>query len=87
MIDLLQKLIDQLIQDGAEFIDLRFQKNIYNHISLIDGKSRSMLSAIDKGIGIRVFKNGGWGFSFTDKLDQVAITKAMHSAFKIAKDQ
>ena len=85
MIDFLEKLIDQTIQKGAEFIDLRLQNNYYNHISLINGKTRNIISALDKGIGIRVFINGGWGFSSTDKLDKTSITKAMSSAFKIAK--
>ena len=85
MIDFLEKLIDQSIQKGAEFIDLRYQNNHYNHISLVDGKSRNMVSAIDKGIGIRVFEAGGWGFSYSDKLDPESITKAMQSALKIAK--
>ena len=85
LIDFLEKLIDQSIQKGAEFIDLRYQNNHYNHISLVDGKSRNMVSAIDKGIGIRAFKAGGWGFSFSNKLDPESITKAMQSALKIAK--
>lgn len=73
------------MQKGAEFIDLRLQNNHYNHINLINGKTRNMVSAIDKGIGIRVFITGGWGFSFTDKLDKESITKTMHSALKIAQ--
>ncbi len=85
MIDLLEKLIDQTIQKGAEFIDIRLQNNHYNHINLINGKTRDIVSAIDKGIGIRVFIDGGWGFSCTNKLDKKSITNAMNSAFKIAQ--
>ncbi len=85
MIDFLEKLIDQYLQKGAEFIDLQYQQNHYNHINLVDGKTRNILSAIDKGIGIRVFIDGGWGFACTDKLDTESITKSMDSAFKIAQ--
>lgn len=81
----MENLIDKTLHRDAEFIDLRLQENNYNNINLIDGKSRTILSAIDKGLGIRVFMNGGWGFSATNKLDKESITQAMNSAFKIAK--
>lgn len=85
LIDFLEKEIEKTLQKGAEFIDLRLQSNNFNHINLVNGKTRSLVSAIDKGIGIRVFIDGGWGFSCTDKLDRRSITKAMRSAFKIAQ--
>jgi len=85
LIDFLEKLIDQTLQKGAEFIDLRLDNNQFNIISIVDGKSRDIISAIDKGVGIRVFINGGWGFSCTDKLDKNSLTETMDSAFKIAR--
>jgi len=85
MIDFLEKLIDQTLQKGAEFIDLRMNNSSFNTIVIVNGKTRDIISAIDKGIGIRVFINGAWGFSCTDRLDKDSLTEAMDSAFKIAK--
>ena len=85
LIDFLEKLIDQTLQKGAEFIDIRLDNNQFNTISLVNGKTRDIISAIDKGVRIRVFINGGWGFSCTDKLDKNSLTETMDSALKIAK--
>jgi hypothetical protein len=52
--------------------------------SQITSVTSDIISAIDKGIGIRVFINGAWGFSCTDKLDKDSLTEAMESAFKLA---
>jgi len=84
LIELLERLIDQYMQQGAEFIDIRFQNNNSNNIHITDGRTRDIISAIDKGIGIRVFINGAWGFSSTNKLDKGSISNTMESAFKIA---
>ncbi|MHA1267230.1 MAG: TldD/PmbA family protein [Candidatus Helarchaeota archaeon] len=85
MLDLLETLIDQFLQKGAEFIDIRFQDNNFNNITIIDGKSRNIFSAKDRGIGIRIFINGGWGFACTDKVDKDSIIQSMTAAYKIAK--
>ncbi|MFX1298548.1 MAG: PmbA/TldA family metallopeptidase, partial [Promethearchaeota archaeon] len=85
MIDLLEKLIDQYLHKGADFIDIRLENDHFNNIIITDGKTRDMVSAIDKGIGIRAFINGAWGFSCTNKLDKDSIKNTMDSAFKIAK--
>jgi len=84
VIDFLEKLIDQTLQKGAEFIDLRMNNSSFNNITIVNGKTRDIISAIDKGIGIRVFINGAWGFSCTDKLDKDSLTETIDSAYKIA---
>ncbi|MHA1130834.1 MAG: TldD/PmbA family protein [Candidatus Helarchaeota archaeon] len=85
MIDLCRKMIDQYLDKGADYIDIRSENNLYNAINVTDGRTRRLISAIDKGIGIRVFINGAWGFSCTNKLDNQSIKNIMKSAFKIAK--
>lgn len=85
MIDLLEQLIDEYMGKDAEFIDLRYENNHFNNINIVNGKTRNIISAIDSGIGIRVFINGAWGFSSTNKLDKNSIKNTMDSAYKIAK--
>ncbi|MFX1295454.1 MAG: TldD/PmbA family protein [Promethearchaeota archaeon] len=85
MIDLIEKLIDQYLHKGIDFIDVRLENNHFNNINITNGKTRDIVSAIDKGIGIRAFINGAWGFSCTNKLDKDSIRNTVDSAFKIAK--
>jgi TldD protein len=85
LIDLFKKLIDEYLQKGAEFIDIRSENNVYNAIDITEGRTRRLISAIDTGIGIRVFIDGAWGFSCSNKLDKDSIKGTMKSAFKIAK--
>ncbi len=81
----MKKLIDEYLQKGAEFIDIRSENNVYNAIDITEGRTRRLISAIDTGIGIRVYIDGAWGFSCSNKLDEASIKRTMNSAFKIAK--
>jgi len=69
---------------GAEFADIRAEKVTGTNIVVMDGKTKTVMSLVESGCGIRAFIGGGWGFAVTNNLGQVPVKKAAEAAVKMA---
>ncbi|MHA1301554.1 MAG: TldD/PmbA family protein [Candidatus Helarchaeota archaeon] len=83
MKDILTKYIDQGLK-SVEFIDIRIIESQSFMVKIVNGTSREIVEANDKGIGVRAFKSGSWGFSCSNNLDNASILKTMKNAIKLA---
>ncbi len=70
---------------GVQYADVRVEKFEDENISVSDGSVEPIEQSISIGIGIRVLKDGGWGFASTDNLDEGSIKSKTKLAVEIAK--
>ncbi len=85
MKDLLLKIINEIEEKGAEYVEIRVQNNNNTLINIRDNKVEAITAALERGAAIRVLVNGAWGFSTTGDLSKESLTSAANSAFKMAK--
>ena len=69
---------------GAEFADLRMESISGVNILIMDGKTKTVTSKIEKGCGIRSFIKGGWGFAVCNGLDRDDVLKAAETSVRLA---
>lgn len=77
--------LDEATSHGAEYADVRL---VHSQSQDIQTKNLAVSGLTDfetVGIGIRVLKNGGWGFASTQKLTRAAIAKCAQLANQLAK--
>jgi Predicted Zn-dependent proteases and their inactivated homologs len=83
--EVLEKIINYGIKLGSNFVEARFERNSNLTITYVDGKPRNIKQGSDKGISIRIYYKGAWGFSAINNENEEAIEKAISNAFKMAK--
>jgi TldD protein len=70
---------------GADYADIRIQRSTTESIYLEDvGFKHNAIDTI-YGYGIRVLKNGAWGFAHSNIFTEDAVRKTTKKAFEIAK--
>ncbi|HYC55136.1 MAG TPA: TldD/PmbA family protein [Candidatus Binatia bacterium] len=65
-------------QDG--FVELRYHAKTSRSIGVDKGKVERSQIRHRKGVGVRVFEGGGWGFASTGSLDAASIRRAVDTA-------
>jgi TldD protein len=83
--DIAVKAVEHARKLGAEFADIRAEKVTGTNIVVMDGKTKTVMSIVESGCGIRAFIGGGWGFAVTNNLGQVPVKKAAEAAVKMAR--
>jgi len=65
--------LERMRSEGCSFADVRlYDEDSSQRLVLYDGNLESNTSSIERGIGIRVLKEGAWGFAATADLAAVA---------------
>ncbi|MHA1675706.1 MAG: metallopeptidase TldD-related protein [Candidatus Njordarchaeales archaeon] len=85
MQDILSYIIEEGINNGAQFVDARYQERIITSLEVKDNKVESATSGVERGLGIRVLVNGVWGHTIVSKMDKEAIRKGLIEAIKAAR--
>ncbi len=85
MKDLITLAINTAQVNGASYSDARIVINENQSISVKNGKVEEISTSIDQGIGVRVIKNGAWGFSCNYLLGQDNVQETAKEAVKIAE--
>jgi len=60
---------------GAEYADVRIETIEDENLSISDGTIEPIERTTSTGIGIRILKNGAWGFAATDNLTESSIAE------------
>lgn len=79
----MEKIIKKLMNMGAEYCDIRYEKRTGLSLEVKDGELKKAVSGSEEGIGIRVLYNGAFGFFSTNNISDM--NKASEIAFKLAK--
>ena len=85
IMDLLLQAVNIAKDLGVDYADIRIQKTKIETIYL---RNLSLKNASLKeiyGYGVRVFKNGAWGFSHNNEFTKEAIQKTVKNAIQIAE--
>lgn len=72
-----------LLDEKADYVDLRISESVNNVIVMKDGKVQEITSGNNWGGCVRVLKNGAWGVSFTTNPAKMEYTAK--SALKLAE--
>ncbi|MHA1675707.1 MAG: PmbA/TldA family metallopeptidase, partial [Candidatus Njordarchaeales archaeon] len=83
--DLFQKTLDKGLELGADEIEIYFSRSRQKGLEIEMGEFRSVEVQDDIGVGIRVIKDKKIGFSYTTKIDEDNLLKAVKDALSIAK--
>ncbi len=63
---------ERMLSAGCSFADARFyDEDRYQRVVLYDGNLESNTSRYERGIGVRVLKDGAWGFAATANLEAI----------------
>ncbi len=83
--DYLSLAMEAAQMQGAEYADIRIQKTSSNFIWLRDLSLKRNRNSIVHGYGIRVFKNGSFGFAHSNIFTKDAVLETVKRACKIAE--
>ncbi len=70
---------------GAEYADIRIQKTTDQVIYLQNLSLKHTNTEVLHGYGIRVFKDGAWGFAHNNVFSDEAVLATVQKAFEIAQ--
>ncbi|PKK84219.1 MAG: peptidase C69 [candidate division Zixibacteria bacterium HGW-Zixibacteria-1] len=80
-----QLALDRCRSQGATYADVRIEKIEDENVSVSSGTVEPIEQTISHGIGIRVIKNGAWGFAATDDMSEKSIAEKAIEAVAIAE--
>ncbi|MBX9667017.1 MAG: TldD/PmbA family protein [Candidatus Obscuribacterales bacterium] len=76
--------LDAAQKAGADYADVRLIEEQYEFIQTKDLMVSGFSKGTSRGAGIRVLKNGGWGFASTQKITKPELEKAAKRAVQLA---
>lgn len=85
MEDVLCKIVDDALNCGAEFCDVRFVERRATQIRIENGVVKELTAPRDYGTCIRVLLNGFWGVATTNSTDKKMLEDALKDAVASAK--
>lgn len=85
MKEILEKIRDDARRRGAEFADARVVDRSLTQIVRQDRRADKLSQAHTYGLGIRVLKDGAWGFASLSDVEAGAAMECLDSAFAMAE--
>jgi TldD protein len=83
--DKIREVIDYLKKKKVEYADVRHQRRGIEDIKVKNGNVESLSRSDDQGFGIRVIKNGAWGFAASSVLTPDEMKRVADAAVEIAQ--
>jgi len=80
-----QIAISACLSQGVDYADARVETIEDENISVTSGIIKPIEHTVSRGIGIRVLKNGCWGFASTDRMDEKSIRARVALAASMAE--
>ena len=82
--DLLNRALDAAQRGGASYADVRFVDRESETLTVKNGVLESASATQSAGFGIRVLRDGAWGFSSSARLDPEEVERVAREALAIA---
>ena len=82
---LLDVAMNAAVSLGADYADIRIQKTRRELIFLRNLSLKNTSNSLNHGYGIRVFKNGAWGFAHSNVFTPDAVKFTVRKAYEIAQ--
>ena len=77
--------MEKAVSLGADYADIRIQKTSRQGLYVENYSIKESNNDVIHGYGIRVLKDGAWGFAHSNQFNQEAVIKTVLRAFEIAK--
>ncbi len=61
---IISKMFETLGKEKVEYADIRLENSLMTVIKTVNGKVEESTTGIESGIGLRILKEGVWGFSY-----------------------
>ncbi|HPM00989.1 MAG TPA: TldD/PmbA family protein [Candidatus Cloacimonadota bacterium] len=81
----LEMAMEKAVQLGADYADIRIQKTTSESIYLQNFSVKESNQNVLYGYGIRIMKDGAWGFAHSNIFTDEALVKTVQKAFETAK--
>ncbi len=85
MEELLQHIINVGLNEGANYVEVRYHKLTESYIAMRFDRVISIGKSISEGVGVRVLVNGSLGFASTNILTREVLEKTVKEAISRAK--
>lgn len=85
MKDRINEVIDYLKKKKLDYADIRHQRTSIEDIKVKNGNVEALSRNDARGFGIRVIKNGAWGFAASSILNLDEMKRVANAAIEIAK--
>jgi len=85
MKDLTYRALETARVKGADYVDVRFVDDKTESLMVKNGTLGQAELVETRGLGIRVLKDGAWGFASTDRLDAESVDRAAAEAVAVAR--
>ena len=69
---------------GAAYADARYVEREHESVTLKDGEVESADRSNDRGVGLRVLRDGAWGFAASDRTDEASLRGLVGEALERA---
>ncbi len=80
-----QRVLAEAMSRGADYADLYFEHDRYHALALEDEIVSRAMSAVDRGVGIRVLVGDQTGYAYSEDLDLASMIRAARVAAAIAE--
>jgi len=80
-----EKLLKLIERSDGDYVEARYHNRDTKMIDISKGEVEDVHSKLLAGVGIRVLKNGCWGFCSTSKMNEKSLLKTMKEAEKSAE--
>lgn len=85
MKSLVEETIEYLKKSGVDYADVRYVGTRAQNLSVKNEKVEGLSESISSGIGIRVLKNGSWGFAASSGKDNGRIESTADRALEVSE--
>lgn len=85
MKDLAELALDTVNKEKATYGDVRVLDTLTESVQVKTGKVSVLKRSSDRGLGIRVIKNGAWGFAATSDVSRESVQETARLAVKVAE--
>ena len=85
MKELLKYAIELAQKLGADYSDIRITDDRSQQVTLLDRSPKEIRDETTYGFGIRVLKNGAWGFASSNRVNKKEIERIVKKAFSVSK--
>jgi len=85
MPDLIRLALEKARESGADYADIRVVEDRSEAIHVKNGVVSTLRSTESRGFGIRVLRQGAWGFASSSRFEEDEVRSVAETAVKIAK--
>ncbi|MCG3215475.1 MAG: TldD/PmbA family protein [Candidatus Heimdallarchaeota archaeon] len=81
--DVINKVLKVIEKESVDYADLRLENSLMTQIRTVNGKVEQSTTGVESGLGLRILKDGAWGFSYGPIEEYIEVVKMAIQANKL----